>query len=268
MELITIQEAAKKAELSDRTLRRAIADGILILQPKLHPNSPIMIANDELTRYIASRQVSTSDVQAPDETQTEERITALEQEVTQLSETLQREQVLNIQKDQEVDDLRKRVISLETALQEITRVTSHQEAQGEDSPIAELPRHTVSSNVQASTKRTRAPKQQDEPFKMADFSKAWEDEYTCEAVQKDIKAVWILKPYTATGTNGTMYHVSVCDWNPTKNTRKIPDEMSQRGNTLKNALDQAAREAMLIAGWIELEGQTDKGRAIYMKPVD
>jgi hypothetical protein len=55
-ELITITEAASRANVNDKTLRRAIDAGNLAVQPRTYRNQPVMIAVQDLESYIASRQ--------------------------------------------------------------------------------------------------------------------------------------------------------------------------------------------------------------------
>ena len=56
MEYITIQEATRAIGCSDKTLRRAIEEGKLKVQPRERHNQPIIIAVDDLNAYIMSRR--------------------------------------------------------------------------------------------------------------------------------------------------------------------------------------------------------------------
>lgn len=56
MSLINIAEAARVAGCSDKTLRRAIDEGKLKVQPRKVPNHPIMVDVEDLQAYLAERR--------------------------------------------------------------------------------------------------------------------------------------------------------------------------------------------------------------------
>jgi excisionase family DNA binding protein len=229
MELITITEASRQVGVSDKTLRRAISDGTLTAQPRLHPNKPILIAPSDLEAYIASRHASTSDVQTsptPVDTQTQERITALEQEIE----------------------------SLRARIHELERIVLLQSGQP----------HEVHPPVQPEPQRRRT-KQEEPAFSIADFSRKWQEEYRCEAVLKDVRAIWKLQPYAEQGTHGEVYRVASLDWQPTSNKRKIPDVMRERSILLLQVLADKAEEAMNQAGWTQA-GTSEAGKPLYRQP--
>jgi len=65
MEYVTLPEAMRRAGVSEKTLRRAIVDGVLSAQPRQYHNQPIMLAVEDLEKYIQSRGIRPSREVAP-----------------------------------------------------------------------------------------------------------------------------------------------------------------------------------------------------------
>jgi hypothetical protein len=268
--MIPILEAAKRAGVSDKTLRRAIEAGKLVGHQrdtgKKQNNQPIFIAEKDLERYIAGRQVSTvtpkSTVQ-PEGTGLSSRLDELEGRVENVTQWLREAQETIAREQQEREALRRRVTELERALQDtqdlvVKSLTRKLEETG-------VPTGNVATSGHVETKETRQATKQDAPtFTIADFSKGWQSEYTCTATLADVKALWTLRPYVSTSPlGGNRYSVSYCDWDRVQPKGRVKSGQKERGEALKTALRERAIEEMFKAGWRVVEEGTEG--TIYAK---
>jgi hypothetical protein len=250
-EYVDIAQAAKIANVSTKTIRRAIHANMLTDQEPRPNRSRIDI--NELNTYIANRQSAQMDTRGHVHVDEKEvRIAELECTVASL---LQHVQAIENQ----------RIAALETAIQEKAREISDLRLLIEKSGYVHMDVHVgtpmqepatqdesivapVTTREKTSTRR--ATKQEEPAFTLADFSKGWQSEYKCEATYKDVKAVWILRPYLGnTNTTGDEYVVEYSDWDKVKPTGRVKPEQKTRGEALKNALTGRAIEAMSKSGW-------------------
>ncbi len=245
-EYVDIAQAAKIASVSTKTIRRAIHANRLT-DHESKPNRS-KIAVDELNGYIASRESTQMDTHGHVHVDEKEvRIAELESTVSSLQQYVQ-------------DIENKRIAALETAMQEMAREISdlrilvEQDGHGHGHTQVGAPMQEPTAQeepTEEKPKRRRTTKQQEPAFSIADFSKFWQDKYESTAIHQDVKAKVLLKP--SLGNEPERYHVSWCDWEPTKVKRVIPDEMKERGETLRDSLLAAAHESLVAAGWIVID---------------
>jgi hypothetical protein len=252
LKLVNIAEAARLAGVSEKTLRRAINISKTLAAQPHRANQPILIAVDDLNTWIASRQV-----QAPDSVPSVRssdnalhlRITDLEQLLLKTQEALSRVQ-------QETETLRKRVITLETAQQDLQDFLVRQ--------FQSLVLHLPIERRERALTPLQTQLSKDEPsFTLANFSRGQQSEYKCTAQLADVKATWILLPYLSSGKDSDEYAVEYCTWDSVKSKGHIKPGQKERGEALKEALIVRAREEMLKAGWIIV--QTTAHTTIYAK---
>ena len=242
MEYINIQQAASKAGVSAKTIRRAIHKGTLIdHEPK--PNRS-KIAVEQLNKYIASRQTPQTEVLVHGHGQKQaDRITELENTVASLQQDLGRLQG----RVQEFGDLQQRVRELERII--LLSSAYAQEIQAADPTPVPAQEQTVSP---VPVKKTgRRTKQQGPTVALADFNRLWQDEYKSTAIDRDVKALVVLKP--SLGNEPRDYHIAYCDWEPTSVKQVIKDEMRARGELLRDSLLTAVHNALVQHGWIVVD---------------
>ena len=320
--MISLFEAAMRVGVSDKTLRRAIDQGKLVAHQRetggKHNNQPILITEQDLEAYIAARQPVATAMQPTSQGDQDERITALEQRLAELAETLQNDHLLNgpdylalgsaddahyesrmdaleqritelaelhrstqehlLREQQETRALRERVIELEKSLQDTQDLVVKQLNQPDvdqdeyeaftrriqplvDRERARLEAKDATSGQSVQTQAKQAGESDGPSFMMADFARTWQSEYRCEAIHKDVKAIWILKPYLSGGPDE--YVVKYCDWDKVKPKGRVKPEQRARGEALREGLRKRAIEEMFKSGWDVVEGDTQV--IIYIK---
>lgn len=126
MEYVTLPEAMRRAGVSEKTLRRAIVDGTLTAQPRQYHNQPIMLAVEDLEKYIKARGIRPSREVAPvvsdvpvqptkPDTRSQAKIEVLEEKVIECLVTIKRleERVHRLEtvEPPAIDDMDRRYLS-------------------------------------------------------------------------------------------------------------------------------------------------------------
>ena len=234
MEYVDIQQASVIVGKSAKTIRRAIAIGKL-KNYSTHPNRS-KIATSELDEYITSRQIAKTETRVHVHRQTDrERITELENSVSSLQERMEDYERLQ----ERVQELEKVILLLSPAQGQQVQSPGQVITPAQENAVAPVP-----------TKRRRT-KQQEPTIELADFSKYWQDEYKSTAIDRDVKALVVLKPSLGNGPRD--YHIAYCDWEPTSVKRVIKDEMRARGELLRDSLLTAVHNALVQHGWIVVD---------------
>lgn len=239
--MLTLQEAASRAGVSEKTLRRAVSSGKLIAHQRetggSHNNQPLMIEEQDLERYIASRQVQASTpAQTAHTSGLESRIAELEQTIARMQEQASIDHKLAYAR---IDRLEQQLREHEIALQDTQDLLIK---------LKET-RHQDDTKTAPQETSTPAPTEQ-ATFELADFTQLLLHEYRSWAVRGDVRAWLTLRPEPQ-GIQGD-YRVDYWEYGRIDGKRgKLKRDQETRGEQLKADLKIAVIQATHKAGWTE-----------------
>lgn len=255
MELITITEAAQRAGVTDKTLRRAIEAGKLVAQPRVYKNQPVMIAEQDLEQWLASRSVQIVVQSGSVDPDLASRLAELEQTVQRLQEQVEIDHKLAYSR---IDVLEKRQRALEIALQDTQDLLVKQQSNGIDQDLEssrertkDLVEREKAGMASAAQTSTPAP-DQETTFELADFSQLMLHEYRSSAVRGDVRAWLTLRPNPQTGSGA--YSADYWSYDKADKTKKgtMSKVQKERGEQLKQDLKTAVLHALGQSGWKEI----------------